>query len=121
MCPGGGLGAMAGTGGGSRLWERERRVPAGWRPRLTVPVSGREVRRRGGPWRSAPATELPAWRLRCEGGRQVWHYLGDGDGGERRAQTALEQHSLGLDTVRGSGPGWRGRSPAGGAVPGAHR
>uniref|UniRef100_A0A8C3UX70 Terpene cyclase/mutase family member n=1 Tax=Catharus ustulatus TaxID=91951 RepID=A0A8C3UX70_CATUS len=58
------------------------------------------VRRRGGPWRSAPATELPAWRLRCEGGRQLWHYLGDGDGdgGERRAQTALEQHSLGLDT-----------------------
>lgn len=25
MCPGGGLGAMAGAGGGSRLWERERR------------------------------------------------------------------------------------------------
>ncbi|NWT61211.1 ERG7 synthase, partial [Erythrocercus mccallii] len=61
---------------------------------------GRAVRRRGGPWRSAAATELPAWRLRCEGGRQLWRYLGDGDGdvGERRAQTALEQHSLGLDT-----------------------
>ncbi|XP_041253020.1 lanosterol synthase [Onychostruthus taczanowskii] len=58
------------------------------------------VRRRGGPWPSAAATELPAWRLRCEGGRQLWRYLGDGEGdvGERRAQTALEQHSLGLDT-----------------------
>ncbi|XP_074766287.1 lanosterol synthase isoform X4 [Athene noctua] len=62
----------------------------------------RAVRRRGGPRRSAAATALPAWRLRCEGGRQRWRYLGDGDegeaGGERRAQTALEQHSLGLDT-----------------------
>uniref|UniRef100_A0A8U7MHM8 Terpene cyclase/mutase family member n=1 Tax=Corvus moneduloides TaxID=1196302 RepID=A0A8U7MHM8_CORMO len=66
------------------------------------PVSGRAVRRRGGPRRSAAATELPAWRLRCEGGRQLWRYLGDGDVRERRAQTALEQHSLGLDTVRGA-------------------
>lgn len=83
----------------------------GWRPRLTVPISGRAVRRRGGPRRSTAATALPAWRLRCEGGRQRWRYLGDGDGddeeagGERRAQTALEKHSLGLDTVRGGGPG----------------
>uniref|UniRef100_A0A8C3DL52 Terpene cyclase/mutase family member n=1 Tax=Corvus moneduloides TaxID=1196302 RepID=A0A8C3DL52_CORMO len=62
---------------------------------LTLPGA---VRRRGGPRRSAAATELPAWRLRCEGGRQLWRYLGDGDVRERRAQTALEQHSLGLDT-----------------------
>ncbi|XP_063197639.1 lanosterol synthase isoform X3 [Chroicocephalus ridibundus] len=67
-------------------------------------ADGGAVRRRGGPRRSAAATELPAWRLRCEGGRQRWCYLGDGDGddgepgGERRAQTALEEHSLGLDT-----------------------
>uniref|UniRef100_A0A8C3CU28 Terpene cyclase/mutase family member n=1 Tax=Cairina moschata TaxID=8855 RepID=A0A8C3CU28_CAIMO len=73
---------------------------------LTLPVSGRAVRRRGGPRRSAAATALPAWRLRCEGGRQQWRYLGDGDGegegepaGERRAQTALEAHCLGLDTL----------------------
>ncbi|KAM4669951.1 lanosterol synthase isoform 2-T2 [Amazona ochrocephala] len=64
-------------------------------------ADGGAVRRRGGPRRSAPATALPDWRLRCEGGRQRWHYLGDGDGdgGERRAQTLLEEHSLGLDTV----------------------
>ncbi|KAI6064998.1 Terpene cyclase/mutase family member [Aix galericulata] len=68
-------------------------------------ADGGAVRRRGGPRRSAAATALPAWRLRCEGGRQRWRYLGDGDGegegepaGERRAQTALEAHCLGLDT-----------------------
>uniref|UniRef100_A0A8B9CD38 Terpene cyclase/mutase family member n=1 Tax=Anser brachyrhynchus TaxID=132585 RepID=A0A8B9CD38_9AVES len=67
-------------------------------------ADGGAVRRRGGPRRSAAATALPAWRLRCEGGRQRWRYLGDGDGegepaGERRAQTALEAHCLGLDTL----------------------
>lgn len=111
--------ALAGAVGGSRRWRRA----AGWRPRFTVPVSGRAVRRRGGPWRSAAATELPEWRLSCEGGRQLWRYLGDGEGdvGERRAQTALEQHSLGLDTVRGARAGAAGPCPGGGAVPGAHR
>ncbi|XP_054686867.1 lanosterol synthase isoform X2 [Grus americana] len=78
----------------------------GTRRGTAMAADGGAVRRRGGPWRSAAATELPAWRLRCEGGRQRWRYLGDGDGdgddgeagGERRAQTALEEHSLGLDT-----------------------
>ncbi|XP_052530494.1 lanosterol synthase [Tympanuchus pallidicinctus] len=61
------------------------------------------VRRRGGPWRTEAATALPSWRLRCEGGRQRWCYLDDGGEDEaasegRRAQTALEAHSLGLDT-----------------------
>ncbi|XP_061858748.1 lanosterol synthase [Colius striatus] len=65
-------------------------------------ADGGAVRRRGGPWRTAAATALPSWRLRCEGGRQRWQYLDDGDddeaGGERRAQTALEEHCLGLNT-----------------------
>ncbi|XP_037254423.1 lanosterol synthase [Falco rusticolus] len=79
-------------------------------PGLAMAADGGAVRRRGGPWPSAAATALPAWRLRCEGGRQRWRYLGDGDGedgeagGERRAQTTLEEHSLGLDTGRALRP-----------------
>ncbi|KAK7110458.1 hypothetical protein V1264_014327 [Littorina saxatilis] len=53
-------------------------------------------RNRGGPFKTKPATDLTQWRLTCEGGRQVWSYIGDGDGA--RPQTLLEKHSLGLDT-----------------------
>ena len=54
-------------------------------------------RNRGGPFKTAPATDLTRWRLTCEGGRQVWSY---DLSGHARPQTLLEKHSLGLDTVR---------------------
>ncbi|KAL8561846.1 hypothetical protein ACOMHN_046971 [Nucella lapillus] len=53
---------------------------------------------RGGPFKTRPATDLTRWRLRCEGGRQVWTYLAD-DGTPGPPQTLLEKHSLGLDTT----------------------
>ncbi|XP_056390516.1 lanosterol synthase [Hyla sarda] len=52
------------------------------------------LRRRGGPYKTDPATDLTRWRLTCTEGRQTWHYVE----GEDRPQTALEAHSLGLDT-----------------------
>lgn len=55
------------------------------------------LRRRGGPYKTQPATDLSRWRLSNERGRQVWTYSQEDDPG--RAQTALEAHSLGLDTV----------------------
>lgn len=107
---------MAADGGWVTV-SRGAEEPAGHRGELwlTVPVSCRAVRRRGCPRRTPAATALSAWRLLCEGGRQRWHYLGDGDGddGERRPQTALEEHSLGLDTVRGQGGGRGGGRAAG--------
>ncbi|KAF3815559.1 hypothetical protein GH733_016832 [Mirounga leonina] len=57
------------------------------------------MRRRGGPCKTEPATELSRWRLRSERGRQTWTYLaGEADPG--RGPTALEAHSLGLDPGR---------------------
>ncbi|KAL7991429.1 hypothetical protein Chor_015685 [Crotalus horridus] len=58
----------------------------------------RYLRRRGGPYKTEPATDLTRWRLSNEKGRQQWRYLADGEGMERE-QTALEAHSLGLDTI----------------------
>lgn len=55
------------------------------------------LRRRGGPYKTQPATDLSRWRLSNERGRQVWTYFQEDDPG--RGQTALEAHSLGLDTV----------------------
>ncbi|XP_063789338.1 lanosterol synthase [Pseudophryne corroboree] len=52
------------------------------------------LRRRGGPYPTAPATDLTRWRLSCSEGRQTWHYVE----GEVRTQSVLEAHSLGLDT-----------------------
>lgn len=70
------------------------------------------LRRRGGPYRTEPATDLSRWRLRSERGRQTWTYFPEGkDPG--REQTGLEAHSLGLDTV--SAPP---RARAGGRKPG---
>lgn len=56
------------------------------------------LRRRGGPYKTEPATDLTRWRLRNELGRQTWTYFqAEDDPG--REQTGLEAHSLGLDTV----------------------
>ncbi|XP_075173549.1 lanosterol synthase-like [Anomaloglossus baeobatrachus] len=52
------------------------------------------LRRRGGPYKSDPATDLTRWRLSCTEGRQCWRYVE----GDDRPQSALEAHSLGLDT-----------------------
>ncbi|OCT61233.1 lanosterol synthase [Xenopus laevis] len=52
------------------------------------------MRRRGGPYKTPPATDLTCWRLSCSEGRQTWRYVEEED----RKQTALEAHSLGLDT-----------------------
>ncbi|XP_074176499.1 lanosterol synthase isoform X2 [Rhinolophus sinicus] len=59
-------------------------------------TEGTCLRRRGGPYKTQPATDLSRWRLSNERGRQVWTYFQEGDPG--REQTALEAHSLGLDT-----------------------
>lgn len=58
----------------------------------------RHLRRRGGPYKTAPATDLSRWRLTNVEGRQTWHYVEDQDTLDRE-QTMLEAHSLGLDTV----------------------
>ncbi|XP_036098774.1 lanosterol synthase isoform X2 [Molossus molossus] len=59
-------------------------------------TEGTCLRRRGGPYKTEPATDLSRWRLSCERGRQVWTYFQEDD--PRREQTALEAHSVGLDT-----------------------
>lgn len=58
----------------------------------------RHLRRRGGPYRTEPATDLSRWRLTNVQGRQTWSYLEDQETADRD-QTMLEAHSLGLDTV----------------------
>lgn len=55
-------------------------------------------RRRGGPYKTEPATDLTRWRLSNEEGRQRWRYVTDSEDCDRE-QTGLEAHSLGLDTV----------------------
>ncbi|XP_067649211.1 lanosterol synthase-like [Haliotis asinina] len=55
-------------------------------------------RNRGGPYKTAPATDLTRWRLTNVVGRQTWDYVEDGKVPERE-QTLLEKHSLGLDTT----------------------
>uniref|UniRef100_A0AAR2M4N2 Terpene cyclase/mutase family member n=1 Tax=Pygocentrus nattereri TaxID=42514 RepID=A0AAR2M4N2_PYGNA len=64
-------------------------------------TEGTSLRRRGGPYKTDPATELACWRLRNEEGRQTWSYLEDEDTEERK-QSLLEAHSVGLDTVNRS-------------------
>ena len=56
------------------------------------------LRRRGGPYKTEPATDLTRWRLSNTEGRQTWRYVEDQDTSDRE-QTMLEAHSLGLDTV----------------------
>ncbi|XP_043988666.1 lanosterol synthase [Gambusia affinis] len=60
---------------------------------------GTQLRRRGGPFRTEPATDLSRWRLRNEEGRQTWSYVDDQEPPSRE-QTMLEAHSLGLDISR---------------------
>ncbi|XP_074857495.1 lanosterol synthase isoform X2 [Carettochelys insculpta] len=55
------------------------------------------LRRRGGPYKTAPASDLTRWRLSNEEGRQRWRYLEAGEESERE-QSGLEAHCLGLDT-----------------------
>ncbi|XP_047702930.1 lanosterol synthase isoform X2 [Prionailurus viverrinus] len=59
-------------------------------------TEGTCLRRRGGPYRTEPATDLSRWRLRNERGRQTWTYFQEGED-PGRGQTRLEAHSLGLD------------------------
>ncbi|XP_028924452.1 lanosterol synthase isoform X1 [Ornithorhynchus anatinus] len=60
-------------------------------------TEGTCLRRRGGPYKTDPATDLTRWRLTNEDGRQRWNYRPEG-GEAGRAQNGLEAHSLGLDT-----------------------
>ncbi|KAF7658140.1 hypothetical protein LDENG_00016720 [Lucifuga dentata] len=62
-------------------------------------TEGTQLRRRGGPYRTEPATDLSRWRLTNVEGRQTWRYVEDQDVPDRE-QTMLEAHSLGLDTSR---------------------
>lgn len=57
------------------------------------------ARNRGGPYKTEAATDLSRWRLSNVNGRQTWRYVPDGEEPDR-AQTMLEKHALGLDTVR---------------------
>uniref|UniRef100_A0A8C8IEG4 Terpene cyclase/mutase family member n=1 Tax=Oncorhynchus tshawytscha TaxID=74940 RepID=A0A8C8IEG4_ONCTS len=57
------------------------------------------LRRRGGPYKTEPATDLTRWRLSNTEGRQTWRYVEDQDTSDRE-QTMLEAHSLGLDTSK---------------------
>ncbi|XP_061698443.1 lanosterol synthase isoform X2 [Syngnathoides biaculeatus] len=57
------------------------------------------LRRRGGPYKTEPATDLRRWRLSNGEGRQTWSYVNDADAPQRE-QTMLEAHSLGLDTTK---------------------
>lgn len=57
-------------------------------------TDGTCLRRRGGPYKTAPATDLSRWRLRNLEGRQTWRVTDEDD----REQSMLEAHSLGLDT-----------------------
>ncbi|XP_015232464.1 PREDICTED: lanosterol synthase [Cyprinodon variegatus] len=59
-------------------------------------TEGTQLRRRGGPYKTDPATDLSRWRLRNVEGRQTWAYVEDHETPDRE-QTMLEAHSLGLD------------------------
>ncbi|XP_023806926.2 lanosterol synthase-like isoform X1 [Oryzias latipes] len=57
------------------------------------------LRRRGGPYKTEPATDLSRWRLTNNEGRQTWSYVEENDTPDRE-QTMLEAFSLGLDTSK---------------------
>ncbi|XP_024142556.1 lanosterol synthase isoform X1 [Oryzias melastigma] len=61
--------------------------------------SFRHLRRRGGPYKTEPATDLSRWRLTNVEGRQTWSYVEEQDTPDRE-QTMLEAFSLGLDTSK---------------------
>lgn len=60
-------------------------------------IFSRCLRRRGGPYKTEPATDLSRWRLSNQVGRQTWTYSQEED--PVREQSGLEAHLLGLDTV----------------------
>uniref|UniRef100_A0A3Q4HR07 Lanosterol synthase (2,3-oxidosqualene-lanosterol cyclase) n=1 Tax=Neolamprologus brichardi TaxID=32507 RepID=A0A3Q4HR07_NEOBR len=62
-------------------------------------TEGTHLRRRGGPYKTEPATDLSRWRLTNVEGRQTWRYLEDQETADRE-QSMLEAHSLGLDTSK---------------------
>uniref|UniRef100_A0A3Q3D0B8 Terpene cyclase/mutase family member n=1 Tax=Haplochromis burtoni TaxID=8153 RepID=A0A3Q3D0B8_HAPBU len=62
-------------------------------------TEGTHLRRRGGPYKTEPATDLSRWRLTNVEGRQTWRYLEDQETTDRE-QSMLEAHSLGLDTSK---------------------
>ncbi|KAL3970257.1 acylglycerol lipase [Sarotherodon galilaeus] len=62
-------------------------------------TEGTHLRRRGGPYKTEPATDLSRWRLTNVEGRQTWRYLEDQEIADRD-QSMLEAHSLGLDTSK---------------------
>nr|XP_033803079.1 lanosterol synthase isoform X2 [Geotrypetes seraphini] len=59
-------------------------------------ADGTHLRRRGGPYKTNPATHLSHWQLTNSEGRQTWQYEENEE--TLRFQTLLEMHSLGLDT-----------------------
>ncbi|XP_044532523.1 lanosterol synthase isoform X1 [Gracilinanus agilis] len=64
-------------------------------------TDGTCLRRRGGPYKTPPATELRHWRLSNEEGRQRWTYCPPGATQDPpREQSAIEAFCLGLDTSR---------------------
>ncbi|XP_055425836.1 lanosterol synthase isoform X2 [Bubalus kerabau] len=60
-------------------------------------TEGTCLRRRGGPYKTEPATDLSRWRLSNKVGRQTWAYFQEEDD-PGREQSGLEAHLLGLDT-----------------------
>ncbi|XP_067301195.1 lanosterol synthase isoform X2 [Pseudorasbora parva] len=61
-------------------------------------TEGTCLRRRGGPYKTEPVTDLSRWRLSNVEGRQTWRYIDEEDSMDRQ-QSMLESHSLGLDMV----------------------
>ncbi|XP_043916484.1 lanosterol synthase isoform X1 [Protopterus annectens] len=70
------------------LWKEKKKMTA-----------GTCLRRRGGPYKTEPATDLTRWRLANVEGRQTWQYFEDDETVERE-QNMLEAYSVGLDTGR---------------------
>ncbi|XP_020732679.1 lanosterol synthase isoform X2 [Odocoileus virginianus] len=60
-------------------------------------TEGTCLRRRGGPYKTEPATDLSRWRLSNKVGRQTWTYFQEEED-PGREQSGLEAHLLGLDT-----------------------
>uniref|UniRef100_A0A8D1LY59 Terpene cyclase/mutase family member n=1 Tax=Sus scrofa TaxID=9823 RepID=A0A8D1LY59_PIG len=60
-------------------------------------TEGTCLRRRRGPVKMEPATDLSRWRLSNEKGRQRWTYFQEEESPSRE-QSGLEAHLLGLDT-----------------------
>ncbi|XP_028663091.1 lanosterol synthase isoform X1 [Erpetoichthys calabaricus] len=62
-------------------------------------TEGTYLRRRGGPYKTKPATDLRHWRLSNVEGRQCWTFEDDRASAQRE-QTLLEVHCLGSDNKK---------------------